>query len=154
LTTYTIEDTLSTEEKKKRRFSNMEKSTVKSLIRQWLIEKGLLASSRDRMIAIEERLLESGMFETVEDGSRTTPLDEYKVTIKKGNSYSLDHEKWEEVKDQIEEGLHPIKTEIKVNPSAAKFMQENYPDSWNLISDAITQKPTNPGVTIKAVENA
>jgi hypothetical protein len=130
----------------------MDKSTATKLVEAWIVEKQIEAASRRRRAAIETRLVESGHIQTVDNGSKTSRIGNHRITVKTGYNYSIDAEKWEEVKDLIPEASRPVKTKLVVNESEVKKLMQWDKENWERASHAITMKPAKSYVKIEEVD--
>jgi hypothetical protein len=85
------------------------------------------------------------------EGSQTHELaNGLKVVITGKMTYSSDIDKLIELSKNLPEMLRPLKVETKLDETGAKYLRNNEPEAWKVISDAITIKPAKTSVSIKA----
>jgi hypothetical protein len=120
------------------------------LLKRWTTGKEMLDSLKKELQDIENELLERVEYNA--NGSRTTRLEGYKVTVKCPINRSLDGYKWEEVKDSIPAEMWPIKIKVEPDAKGCTWLAENRPDLWGIAAQAITERPGKPGFTIEREE--
>lgn len=124
--------------------------SVQNLASAWVAKKATIKAMQDELIAIEQELL--SMVETVEDGSKTSKVDGYKITVKRPVNRTIDGEAWETVKDKIPAELWPVKIKVTPDDSACKKLAKENPELWIIASEAITEKEGKANFTIEAIE--
>jgi hypothetical protein len=124
--------------------------SVQNLASEWVAKKATIKAMQDELIAIEQELLT--MVDTVEDGSKTSKVDGYKITVKRPVNRTIDGEAWETVKDKIPAELWPVKIKVTPDDSACKKLAKENPKLWMIASEAITEKEGKPNFTIEAIE--
>jgi hypothetical protein len=120
------------------------------LLKRWTTGKEMLDSLKKELQDIENELLD--IVEYNANGSKTTRLEGYKVTVKCPINRTIDGYKWEEVKDSIPAEMWPIKIKVEPDAKGCTWLQENRPDLWAVAAAAITEKPGKPGFTIEREE--
>ena len=86
-----------------------------------------------------------------DEGSVTLKGESYKVTITYGVNRTLDQAALEAIKDGIAREL--FDQAITYKPSlvlaGVRFLQNNEPDSYAVLAQAITSKPAKPSVKLE-----
>jgi hypothetical protein len=120
------------------------------LLKRWTTGKEMLDSLKKELQDIENELLD--IVEYNANGSKTTRLEGYKVTVKCPINRTIDGDKWEEVKDSIPAEMWPIKIKVEPDAKGCTWLAENRPDLWGIAAQAITEKPGKPGFTVELEE--
>ena len=90
---------------------NHNEPPLTTLVDQWQVLKQKEEDARAARVAHEAIMLP--YLEQVPQGSKTTTLsDGRKVTVKNGDSYSVDWQAWKQVKDSIPDELKPVKLKV------------------------------------------
>lgn len=127
---------------------NHNQPPLTALVDQWLELKKLEQDARLARVAHEAVLLPC--LDQVPQGSKTTTLsDGRKVTVKNGDSYGVDWQEWLKVKDQIPESLNPIKIKEVLSEPSLRFLMNNEPDLYKILSKAFIARPQKPSITVK-----
>jgi len=125
----------------------MNTSKVKALTEKWIEAKGAENAAREFRIEIEEKL--TAILGVKPEGSKTHTVENYKITITGKINRTLDVAQWENIKDQIAEGLRPVIYKPSIDLTGLRYIKNNEPEVYNIASQAITSKPGKPGVSIK-----
>lgn len=126
----------------------MQETTIEQLAVQLQSAKHEERLATDRRIALEQAVTEKLGFKT--EGSQTHTLENgMKVTITGKLTRSLDQAAWEEVKSQVPESLWPIKVKQELDTTGVKYLMQNEPQIYALVSKAITTKPAKTAVEVK-----
>jgi hypothetical protein len=85
-----------------------------------------------------------------EEGACTTTLsDGTKITVKNSFGRSIHWDTWKRIQPRIPTELHPIKLVEMLDETRLKFLLQNEPDTYKIISEAITTTPRKPNITVK-----
>lgn len=85
-----------------------------------------------------------------EEGACTTTLkDGTKITVKNSFGRSIHWDTWKRIQPRIPADLHPIKLVEMLDETRLKFLLQNEPDTYKIISEAITTTPRKPNITVK-----
>jgi hypothetical protein len=85
-----------------------------------------------------------------EEGACTTTLsDGTKITVKNSFGRSIHWDTWTRIQPRIPTELHPIKLVEMLDETRLKFLLQNEPDTYKIISEAITTTPRKPNITVK-----
>ncbi len=88
-----------------------------------------------------------------EEGACTTTLsDGTKITVKNSFGRSIHWDTWKRIQKRIPTELHPIKLVEILDETRLKFLLQNEPDTYKIISEAITTTPRKPNITVKTAE--
>ena len=88
-----------------------------------------------------------------EEGACTTTLsDGTKITVQNSFGRSIHWDTWKRIQPRIPTDLHPIKLVEMLDETRLKFLLQNEPDTYKIISEAITTTPRKPNITVKKAE--
>jgi len=87
-----------------------------------------------------------------DEGSKTHNEGNYKVTITAKINRVLDTNLWESVKSALPLHLHPVKYKPTLDIKGVRYLQENEPDAYKQVAQAITAKPGKLVVKVVEVE--
>jgi len=119
---------------------------IKVLAKRWTTAKSRVKELQEEMSAIEAEMLP--LLESVEGGAKTNHADGYTIVVKRPMNRTIDGAAWERVKDHIPVGLWPVRVKVEPDAKGCEWLAENRPELWVLASEAITEKPGKPGVTV------
>lgn len=123
--------------------------TIDDLVDELIAAKALESRANKDRIAIEEKIV--ALVGAKEEGAQTTELDSgMKVTITGKLSYKADMAALQEICAKLPEEFRPIKTEVKLDETGAKFLRANEPAIWAKLAKAITVKAAKTSVEVKA----
>lgn len=123
--------------------------TLEQLVDELIAAKALESRANKDRIAIEEKIV--ALVGAKEEGAQTTELDSgMKVTITGKLSYKADMAALQEICAKLPEEFRPIKTEVKLDETGAKFLRANEPAIWAKLAKAITVKAAKTSVEVKA----
>jgi len=124
-----------------------ETMTLEQLAEQWRNAKHQEEVARERRIEIEADIIaQTG---AKEEGSQMHKAGEWKVTVTGKLNRKLDADKWAEIEPSIPEALRPVSYEPKLDTKGAKYLENNEPDIWRRVAEAIETKPAKPAVVVK-----
>lgn len=116
---------------------------TKQLLQLWTETKRAEDQAKAHRVELESALID--LVETKDDGSKTSEIEGYKVTVTKKNYYSIDADQWDHIKDSIPAEYHPVKTKIEVDTKKYKSLPDEY---FNIAAECITSKPGKPGFKV------
>lgn len=123
--------------------------TVEQLAQDYIAAKAAEAAANKQRVAIEEQLISA--LGAKEEGATTTELTNgLKVTITGKLTYKADMPLLMQIAGALPENLRPIKTEVKLDETGAKYLKNNEPEIWAMLAPAITVAPAKTSVAIKA----
>lgn len=121
-----------------------------ALARDWTDAKLAEDKCKEWRIAVEEAL--DKILGHKPEGSKTHTVGFYKVTMTGVINRKLDHDKWKEVEKQVPAELRPVKTKLELDEKGVKWLQENRPDIWRVVAQAVTTTPGKTGVKVTRKE--
>ena len=102
----------------------------------------------DQRVALEEELI--ALLGAKEEGAQTHTVGEYKVTITGKLIRKINWEMYDEsIAKKIPESLQPVKVKRELDDSGVKYLANNEPQIYRLLSKALTITPAKTAVTIK-----
>ena len=130
--------------------SNTE-AELEHLAERWLIVKDAERQANAERLRIEDKILE--LRPAKEEGSSSWALTNgYKLKLTGKLSYKADLDMLMDITVNWPEAQRPVKTEIKADETALKFLRTNRLDLWKRIAPAVTTKPMKTTVTIEEAE--
>ena len=124
-----------------------------ALAGDWLQARGAEEKCKAWRIAVEEAL-DKALGHKAE-GAKTHKVGYYSVTLTGVLNRKLDKEKWEAIKAKVPEELRAVvKYEPKLDEKGAKWIQEERPDVWRVVAQAVTTTPGKTGVKVVRKEEA
>lgn len=122
---------------------------INDLVDELIAAKALESKANKDRVAIEEKII--ALIGAKEEGASTTELSSgMKLTITGKLSYKADMAVLQEICAKLPEEFRPIKTEVKLDETGAKFLRNNEPAIWAKLAKAITVKPAKTSVEVKA----
>jgi len=118
-----------------------------TLAEQWKDAKRTETLWRNNRIAIEEEMI--ALTGCKEEGSQTSPAGEYKITITGKITRTLDKTRWAAIEASIPEALRPVTYEPKLETRGLRYLEQNEPDVYARVAQAISAKPAKPAVEVK-----
>ena len=127
---------------------NHNEPPLTTLVDQW---KALKQKEEDaRLARVAHEALMLPYLEQVPQGSKTTTLsDGRKVTVKNGDSYTVDWQAWKQVKNDIPDELKPVKMKEVLSETALRYLMRNEVDTYKAIAKCFIARPQKAGVTVK-----
>jgi hypothetical protein len=123
--------------------------TIDQLVEDFIAAKAAENAANKRRIKIEEQMI--ALLGKREEGSQTHELATgMKVTITGKLSYKADMEKLQAICATLPAEMRPLKTEVKLDETGAKFLRANDPTIWAKLAEAITVKEAKASVEVKA----
>jgi hypothetical protein len=130
--------------------SNTE-TELEHLAERWLVVKDAEREANAERLRIEDKILV--LIPAKEEGQTSwTMTNGYKLKMVGKLSYKADMDTLLRVTLDWPEGQRPVKTEVKADEAALKFLRANRPDLWSRIASAVTTKPMKTSITIEEIE--
>lgn len=85
-----------------------------------------------------------------EEGSKTTAVGNYKITMTGVINRKLDLEAWDKLRESVPVDFWPTKLVEEVDNTGCKYLKKNQPEIWAICAKAITEKPGKTGVKVVA----
>jgi len=118
---------------------------------RWQLLKSAEEKAKKDRIQCESDMLP--FLDQREEGACTTTLsDGTKITVKNSFGRSIHWDTWKRIQPRIPTELHPIKIVEMLDETRLKFLLQNEPDTYKIISEAITTTPHKPNITVKKAE--
>lgn len=125
----------------------MSNEKIEILAKRWKTGKEMIDNLKRELEEIESEMMPE--LESVEGGSKSNKLENYKINIKRPLYYSIDGESWETIRDRIPAELWPIKLKTEADEKGCKWLAENKPELWAIAAQSISIKPGKPNFTIE-----
>jgi len=123
--------------------------TLESVVARWQHLKKAEEDARLARVQHEAHMLP--FLDQREEGACTTTLEDgTKITVKNSFGRSIHWDTWKRISTRIPENLHPIKMVELLDETRLKFLLQNEPETYKIISEAITTTPRKPNITIRA----
>ena len=108
-------------------------------------------AAKDARIDAENALL--AVLPERTEGSATERGRDYKATVTYGMTRSLDAAALAAIKDRVPEALfeQAIEYAPKLKLAGLRFLQNNEPEAYAVLAQAITAKPSKPSVKVEAL---
>ncbi|MFU8817398.1 MAG: hypothetical protein ACNA7W_18785 [Pseudomonadales bacterium] len=120
--------------------------SLRELAINWLTAKALEGAANHERIRIEQQMLP--FLEQKAEGSVTSDVDGFKVTVTNRVNRKLDPAVWSAVGEQIPAELRPIKTRIELDDVGVRWLMNNEPELYAIVATAITATPAKPGIKV------
>jgi hypothetical protein len=122
---------------------------IEQLAAQWLAAKTAENAARDGRLEVEAAIVEiTGLRD---EGSKTHEAGQYKISVTSSMTRTLDPEKWAEIEASIPEAMRPVIYKPSLELKGLRYLQQNEPDTYAIVAQAITAKHAKP--SIKITEN-
>lgn len=126
----------------------MTEQTTEDMVAELIAAKADEARANKNRVAIEEKLI--ARLGNKPEGATTTELSNgMKITVTGKMSYKADMDMLMQLAGELPANLRPIKTEVKLDETGAKYLRNNEPEVWAMLAPAITIKPAKTSVEIK-----
>lgn len=125
------------------------------LIQALIDAKAAEDAARERRIDAETELLAELPIHKPE-GSTTFKVDDYKVTVTTGVNRRIDSALIEHVRATIPPALfeQAVRWKPEANPAGIRYLQNNEPEVYTVLAQAITATPAKPSVRVEINEPA
>ena len=121
---------------------------INTLAFRWRLLKDAEDKAQADRIQCERDMLP--FLEQRKEGATTTTLEDgTKITVKNACGRSIHWDTWKRIQKRIPTELHPIKLVEILDETRLKFLLQNEPDTYKIISEAITTTPRKPNITVK-----
>ena len=118
------------------------------LANRWLATKAKIGELQKQLVQIEKELIQ--FCDVVPEGARTTELPTgHKVTVKCGFNRRMNWADWKRIKADIPKALHPVKITEALDVVGLKYLANNEPETYKLISEALTVTQAKPSFDIR-----
>jgi hypothetical protein len=121
-----------------------------SLLKDWIKFKKAENTAKDARYKVETQIEE--LYGSFDGGSKTFKEDKFKVSIKKSLTMKLDQDEYKKVRKDIPEELRPEKIKFELDNEGFKYLKENKPEIYKLVSDCVTLTPGKSTITVEKVK--
>lgn len=122
--------------------------SIEQLAQQLVAAKAAENAANKARVAIEEQIVE--LVGACEEGSKTTELaNGLKLTVTGKLTYKADMPMLMAICQTLPEAVRPLKTEVKLDETGAKYLRNNEPEIWSQLMPAITITPAKTSVSVK-----
>lgn len=101
--------------------------------------------AEEKRIALEEELI--AVLGKRDEGAKTHTVGDYKVTITGRVTRKIDWDLFDAVSSKIPETLWPVQRKLDI--TGVKYLENNEPALYKVLSPALTVEPAKTTVTIK-----
>ncbi len=88
-----------------------------------------------------------------DEGTVTEKTTNHKLTVTFKMNRKLDDGVWARIRNQIPDNLHPVRYKAEVDTRGIRYLQQNEPDVYLILSEALTTKPAKPYIKVEAIEH-
>lgn len=128
----------------------MTTKTLEQNAADWLKKKSAIKKLQKQLLEVEKDMLL--LLETPEEGAKTTNIDGFKIVSKGVINRTLDIKSWDLVRESVPETLRPIKYTPKLDEVGVKWLRDNDPALYKVVSTCITAKPGKTNITVTKEE--
>ena len=122
-------------------------ATLEKLADEWRNAKRAEDDARKARIAVEESIITHTGCK--EEGSQTFEAGEWKVRVTGKLNRTLDQAAWESIAPTIPEAMRPVEYAPKLDTKGLRYLENNEPDVYKRVCEAIVTKPGKPAVEVK-----
>ena len=121
--------------------------TLEKLANEWRNAKRAEDDARKARIAVEESIISHTGCK--EEGSQTFEAGEWKVRVTGKLNRTLDQAAWESIAPTIPEAMRPVEYAPKLDTKGLRYLENNEPEVYKRVCEAIVTKPGKPAVEVK-----
>ena len=121
--------------------------TLEKLADEWRKAKRAEDDARKARIAVEESIISHTGCK--EEGSQTFEAGEWKVRVTGKLNRTLDRAAWESIAPTIPEAMRPVEYAPKLDTKGLRYLENNEPEVYRRVCEAIVTKPGKPAVEVK-----
>lgn len=123
---------------------------ISELSAQWIAARHDEDSAKSRRVAIEDAIVSA--VGAKPEGETTRRHGDYKITPTGKMTRKLDADKWAEIEHSVPEPLRPVSYRPALDAKGLKYLQDNEPDVYRIVAQAIETKPAKTAVSVKKEE--
>ena len=128
---------------------------LNDLASQWREAKKAEDQANAQRVALEQQLIKTLEF-TKPEGSQSVKTDTFKVTLTAKLNKKLDIPHWLSIKERIPDALRAVVKEkptidYKLDDKGLKYLENNEPDIYTLLCEAITVTPAKTAVKVEVL---
>lgn len=123
--------------------------SLAELIEAYTKQKAILDEAKQKFAAIEEELTEEVGFKP--EGSSTFHIHGHKITTTGRMTRKLDEKVWAKIAQAVPGPIvnRLIKTKLDIDLKELRYIQNNEPNLFEHIAQAITAKPGKPSIKVE-----
>lgn len=127
-------------------------SPIERAARQLASAKRVEEIARDARLKAEADLL--ALLPSTAEGTVTEVVGDLKVSVRYSMNRTVDQAKLSEIAPQVPEaiGKRLFRWKADIEIREMRFLQNNEPDMYALVAQAITAKPAKPSISIEQVD--
>lgn len=123
---------------------------VDAIAAAWLAAKEDEKRANQIRVELEKELIK--IVGAKDEGSQTSKTDRYKITTTARVSRKLNFVEYEKIKALIPEKLRPVEFKPEIKQSKIKYLQNNEPEYYKIMCQAMTSTEGKTGVTVEVIE--
>ena len=124
-----------------------DQQTLENLADEWRNAKRDEEEARQSRIAIEQQII--NVTGCKEEGSETHRAGDRKVRVTGKLNRTLDQAAWESIAPTIPEAMRPVEYAPKLDTKGLRYLENNEPEVYKRVCEAIVTKPGKPAVEVK-----
>lgn len=121
--------------------------TLEDLAAMWRSAKREEDKARNHRIEIEQAIV--ARTGCRDEGSATHEAGEYKVRVTGKLNRTLDADRWREIEHTIPEAMRPVEYVPKLDTKGLRYLENNEPETFAQVAQALVTKPGKPSVEVK-----
>lgn len=129
--------------------TNEVRATITKLSQALLDAKTRENIARQARISLETKLAK--LVASKPEGSATTTVDDWKITVTNGTNYRVDWDLFDMAVDHIPMGFRPVSIKRELNVKQLKHLEQHHPDMYACLIPSITTKPKKVAVKVEEV---
>ena len=118
-----------------------------ALAEQWRQAKMTEEGAKEERIDIENRII--ALTGHKDEGSQTVKAGDHKIVVTGKINRTLDRAAWEQIAGEVPEALRPVEYAPRLDTKGLRYIQNNEPDIYRLVCQAVTAKPGKTAVEVK-----
>ena len=125
--------------------------TAEEIAVDWIAAKTEEKDANAKRIAFEEELIQ--LLGSKEEGTTSHDVGNFKIKIRGNLKRKIDWERFDtEVASKLPASLQPVKIKREVDDAGVRYLQNNEPQLYRLLSTVLTVEPAKTYVEIKEME--
>ena len=120
---------------------------LNTLALHWRDAKRAEELARDNRIRIEQEMID--LVGCKDEGSETHKAGDWKIRITGKINRTLDVAAWETIAPSIPENMRPVVYAPKLDTKGLRYLENNEPEVFRRVAEAIVAKPGKPAVEVK-----
>lgn len=121
----------------------------KELLKAWMKFKHAEEKAKKSRYEIEAKI--APLYQFSDSESKTFNEDDFKVNVKRGETFSLDQDAWKTARLSIPDDIRPEKIKFELDKAGFTWLKENNADVYKIVSDCVTKKPSKVSINIEKI---